>query len=334
MAKPYFAAIMFGVTTLVTGCGGGGEPAGNGTAVEKTSGDQQQGRVGEILADPIQVSVTTNGAAAAGVTVNWSTAAAGGALVPTSAVTDANGTASTIWTLGTTSGAQTATATVSGATGSPLTFNASAVAGDATGLEEAGGNGQTGEINVSLTDPVQAKVTDQFGNGVAGVDVNWSATGAAVSAPTIPTDAGGISGVTVTLGGAAGPITITAAADGLEGSPLTFTATAVEAAPIPTTASVTVRNDNFFSVHNSTANPAVDTVAAGGSVTWSWAPTALHQHNITPTGSPSFTGRTTVTPPPLPDPYTVNFPGAGTYNYYCTIHGTPTSGMRGRIVVR
>jgi plastocyanin len=331
MAKPYFAAIIFGVTTLVTGCGGGGEPAGNGTAVEKTSGDQQQGRVGEVLALPLQVSVTTNGAAAPGVTVNWSTVAAGGSLIPTSVVTDASGTASTSWMLGTTSGAQTATATVSGATGSPATFGASAVAGDAAALVEAGGNGQTGEINVPLTEPLQAKVTDQFGNGVAGVDVSWTAAGAAVSAATDPTDASGISDVIVTLGGTVGAITITAASDALEGSPLTFTATASEPAPSPTTASVTVRNDNFLSVRNSTANPALDTVAVGGTVTWTWAPTATNQHDITSTGSPSFPGRAAAVSPAT---YSHTFTAPGKHNYYCTFHGLPGSGMRGQIVVR
>src|SRR5215210_3355221 len=280
MAKPYFAVLVLGMTTLAAGCGGGGgDPAGGGTTVQKTSGDQQEGIVGEVLGNPIQVSVTTNGAAAPGVTVNWSTAAPGGSLVPTSAVTDANGTASTGWMLGTTSGAQTATATVTGAT--PVTFGASALAGAAAALEDAGGNEQTGEINSALAEPLQARVTDEFGNPVAGVGVNWAATGAAVSAPTEQSDAGGISDVIVTLGGTTGPITITAASEGLEGSPVTFTATATEPVPIPTTASVTVRNDNFFSVRNSTVNPAVDTVAVGGTVTWTWAPTASNPHSVT-----------------------------------------------------
>jgi plastocyanin len=237
MAQPCFAALILAIIVILPGCGGGGEccdPIVQDPTASKTGGDVQAGSVGEPLPEPLLVTVTTDGGAAPGVTVIWSTAAPGGTLTPTSAVTDANGVASSIWTLGTTPGTQTATATVAGATGSPVTF----------------------------------------------------------------------------------------------------TATAAEPVPTPTAASVTVRDNNFLSVRNMTTNPAVDTVAVGGSVTWTWAPSAGAPHDVTSTGSPSFTSRGTVTPPPVPDPHQVSFPAAGTYNYYCTIHGSPTSGMRGRIVVK
>ena len=339
MAKPCFAALILAITVVISGsgCGGGGEccdPIVEDPTVSKTSGDEQAGRVGQVLPEPLQVTVTTDGAATTGVTVNWSTAAAGGALSPTSTATDANGVASSNWTLGTTSGAQTATVTISGAPGSTVTFNAAADAGEAAVLGEADGNEQTGEINTPLAEPVRARVSDEFGNAVPEVAVNWTATGATLSVPTVPSDASGISAVAVTLGGAAGPITIIATSEGLEGSPVTFTATATVPAAIPTTAAVTVRDNNFLSVRNMTTNAAVDTVAVGGSVTWTWAASTGASHSVTSTGSPSFTSRGTVTPPPVPDPYTVNFPTAGTYNYYCTVHGAPATGMRGRIVVR
>src|SRR5918998_5776206 len=116
MAKPNFATLVLGITTLVSGCGGGGsEPppdGGTSVAMATPSGDAQTGIVGQVLVDPISIVVTTDGAAAAGVTVNWSTAAAGGELTPAAAATDANGVASTTWTLGTTAGPQTASATV------------------------------------------------------------------------------------------------------------------------------------------------------------------------------------------------------------------------------
>jgi plastocyanin len=335
MSQRCFAVLTVATAVLVAACGGGGDTQPDpAETVTKTAGDQQAGLVGQLLEDPLSVRVTTDGAPDPGVTVNWSTT--GGTLTPTSVPTDANGVASTSWTLGTTSGAQTATATVSGATGSPATFSATALAAAAAVLEEADGNGQTGEINTALAEPVQARVTDEFGNAVADVAVNWTATGAAVSAPTVPSDAAGISQVTVTLGGTPGPITITAASEGLDGSPVDFTATAVEPAPIPTTASVTVRDNNFLSVRNATTNPAVDTVAVGGSVTWTWAASTGASHNITPPAPPSssFTGRETVTPPPLPAPHTATFAVAGTYIYYCSIHGSGASGMSGRIVVR
>jgi plastocyanin len=321
------------------GCGGGDSNGGTPpptTAIAKASansGDAQSGRVGEPLLNPLQVVVTEDGSPLSGATVAWSTTAAGGSLNPTSTVTGADGVASTMWSLGTVVGPQSAAATLSGASGSPLSFSATATAGVAAVLAEHDGNNQSGEINTGLAEPVQARVTDEFGNAVGGVPVNWAATGATLSAPTQLSDADGVSGVGVTLGSTAGPISITAAVDGLDGSPVTFSATATEPLPTPTSISVTVRDASFTSVRNGT-NPAVDTVLAGGSVTWTWAPATTDGHNITPAGSPTFPGRGTVAPPPLPSPYTHTFAAPGTYNYYCSLHGSATTGMRGRIVVR
>jgi plastocyanin len=204
--------------------------------------------------------------------------------------------------------------------------------GPAAVLAKAGGDNQSGEINTQLSAAVQARVTDADGDLVAGTGVNWSATGASVSAPTVASNSSGISEVTVTLGGTAGPITIVAEASGLTGSPLTFNATAVAPTPAPTAVTVTVQNDNFTSNRNATISPAVDTVAVGGTVTWTWTAQATNTHNVTSSGSPSFPSSTTQTQPFTYGPIT--FATAGTYVYFCTIHGSPTAGMRGRIVVR
>ena len=323
-------------TVLVAACGGGGDGGTppSTTAIAKTStnsGDAQSATVGQPLANPIQVVVTENGSASPGVTVTWSTAA-GGSLAPASGPTGADGIASTEWTLGTTSGAQAASATLAGATGSPVTFTATATADAAATLAKAAGNNgdnQTGEINNPLPLPVQARVTDQFGNAVGGTDVNWSATGAAVSAPTVASNATGLSQVTVTLGGTEGSITIVAEAGGLTGSPLTFNANAVVPTPPPPTIAITVGNDFFRSNRNSTS-PAVDTVAVNGTVTWTWAAGAI-THNVTSAGPPSFTSSISKAAPAT---HAFMFSTPGTYNYYCTIHGLPNSGMRGRIVVK
>jgi plastocyanin len=204
--------------------------------------------------------------------------------------------------------------------------------GPAAVLAKAGGDGQSGEVNAQLSSPVQAQVTDADGDAVAGTNVSWSANGASVSAPTVASNSSGISEVTVTLGATPGPITIVAESNGLTGSPLTFNATAVAVTPAPSAISITVRNDNFLSDRNGTSSPAVDTVAAGGTVTWTWSSQATNTHNVTSSGSPSFTSSTTQTQPFTYGPITLS--AAGTYVYYCTIHGSPTAGMRGRIVVR
>ena len=327
-AIPILTIVVLGVS-----CGGGadgGMPPPT-TVIAKTSsnsGDAQTATVGQILPNPVQVLVTESGSPAAGVTVAWSTPS-GGSLAPASIATDADGIASSAWTLGTTAGGQTASAALAGASGSPVGFTASAAAAAAATLGKAGGDGQTGEINSPLPLPVAAKVTDQFGNAVGGTPVNWSATGASVSAATIPSNASGLSQATVTLGGAAGAITIVAEAAGLTGSPLTFDAMAVIPTPPPTSIGITVGNDFFRSNRNS-SSPAVDTVAVNGTATWTWAAGAV-THNVTSTGSPSFTSSLSKSAPAT---HAFTFTAAGTYRYFCTIHGAPASGMRGQIVVR
>jgi plastocyanin len=320
---------------FVANCGGGGSDGGTPpatTTIAQASGDAQQGTVGQPLVDPLIVVVTEDGAPSAGATVAWSTTAAGGSVNPSSTVSGADGTASVEWTLGTTSGAQGATASLAGATGSPVTFTATGVADAAAAIAKAGGDGQAGEVSSQLALPVQARVTDQHGNGVQGVAVAWAATGGTVSNPSVPSNTSGVSSVSVTAGGAAGPIVITAAADGLSGSPLTFNATAVVTAPPPTTIAISVGNDFFRSDRNQTTAPAVDTVAVGGTVTWTWVAGAI-SHNVTSNPPPGFSSSPTQA---AGTTHAVNFPTAGTYRYYCNIHAAAasTGGMSGRIVVR
>jgi plastocyanin len=200
-----------------------------------------------------------------------------------------------------------------------VTFSANSVAGDAASIEDAGGNNQTGAVSTQLPAPVQAKVTDQFGNGVPDVAVGWTATGGTVSAATVSSDASGISAVNVTAGDTPGPITIMATAAALAGSPVTFSATATTA---PTTAGVTIANNSF--------SPAALTVAAGTTVIWTWTAGAAN-HNVNPVGSePTRSGN----PTNGPHTYQFKFNTPGTYVYYCEVHGTPTGGMRGTVTVQ
>jgi len=275
--------------------------------------------VGQVLPDPLVVTVTDGDVASVGSTVTWS-ATGGGSVAPTSVVTDASGNASTTWTLGTTSGSQTAQATLTGATGSPVTFSAVALPGDAASVQEAGGNNQSAPVGSAFAEPVQVKVTDEFGNGVPDVAVGWTATGGSVSAASLPSDAAGISAVDVTAGAAPGAMTILATAEGLSGSPVTFSATVI-AAP-PPSANVRVVNFEF--------QPSTLTVSAGTTVTWTW-PAGSTSHNVVPVGTePASSG----SPADGPKTYQFTFNTPGTYVYFCTVHGTPTGGMRGTIIVQ
>src|SRR5512143_3792518 len=51
---------------------------------------------------------------------------------------------------------------------------------------------------------------------------------------------------------------------------------------------VRIGNDFFRSRQNNSANPAVDTVAVGDTVTWTWVSTGQVQHSVQSLGAPSF----------------------------------------------
>ena len=118
----------------LTGCGSGADagpgpsPATLSVAKASPSGDGQSGTPGQALAAPIRIAAVRGGSPEAGVSVTW-TATGTGSLAPASGVTDANGIAATVWTLGQEQGTQSAQAVVSGATGSPVIFSATAAGG-------------------------------------------------------------------------------------------------------------------------------------------------------------------------------------------------------------
>lgn len=83
---------------------------------------------------------------------------------------------------------------------------------------------------------------------------------------------------------------------------------------------VNVRDDSF--------DPGNLSVAAGTTVTWNWV--GGNQHNVTWVAAGGPAPSTTQTS----GSYTRAFSAAGTYQYYCTVHGSPTSGMRGVVTVQ
>jgi hypothetical protein len=91
------------------------------------AGTGQDALVGSPLPDSLRVRVTdAGGNEAPGVTVTWSVVAGGGTISPTSSITSSSGTASALLTLGMAEGEQRAQAEVSGLSGSPVVFAATA----------------------------------------------------------------------------------------------------------------------------------------------------------------------------------------------------------------
>src|SRR2546429_4861999 len=92
---------------------------------------------------------------------------------------------------------------------------------------------------------------------------------------------------------------------------------------------VLVGNIFFGGVHNGTTTPAVDTIAAGDSITWAW--NAAGSHSIQSTGLVPEIFRNSVLMSGASDSYTITFRNPGTYTYQCAVHG---AAMTGRIVVQ
>src|SRR5213079_2015493 len=90
----------------------------------KTGGDLQKDTVGATLPVPLTVKVTDDfNNPVANVTVSWTVVDGGGSVAPTTVSTDANGLASTQWTLGTRMTATDSTQAVQATgVGSPLNF--------------------------------------------------------------------------------------------------------------------------------------------------------------------------------------------------------------------
>lgn len=179
-------------------------------------------------------------------------------------------------------------------------------------LAAGSGNAQSGDVGEALGNPIVVRVTKD-GTPVAGTSVSWSVTGGggSVSPAASTTNASGNASTIWTLGPAAGANTVQAAVTGATGSPVTFTATGVEVTGPPMTASVSVVDYAF--------NPDNSTVAAGGTVTWTW--NGSDQHNVTFSDAASGNQASGT--------YTRTFSTAGTFPYQCTLH----SGMNGTIVV-
>ncbi|HEY2824419.1 MAG TPA: Ig-like domain-containing protein, partial [Gemmatimonadales bacterium] len=104
-------------------------------AIALNGGQSQSDTIGAPLATPLSVKIADQfGNPVQGAPVTFAITAGGGSLSSTTANSDASGIAQTNWTLGSTVGAAIVTASASGLTGSPVTFNATLLPGKAAAL--------------------------------------------------------------------------------------------------------------------------------------------------------------------------------------------------------
>lgn len=189
--------------------------AGGAASVVKFSGDNQSAQAGTQLANPLVVQVLdAQGNPIPSRAVTW--VVAEGAVSPENSTTDAEGKASTSWTVGSTPGAKTANAVVSGV--GTATFNATATAGSVSA-----GNSDVsvspGTIAVGASSTITVTVRDGNNNPIEGASVSVTASGSgnSISPASAPSGSNGVATFTFsssvaeskTITATAGGVTIT-----------------------------------------------------------------------------------------------------------------------------
>lgn len=197
------------------------------------SGDAQSALVTEALADPLVVEVTDRlGSAATGTNVNFEVTAGPGTVSVTAVAADASGRASTGLTLGTLAGdVYRVTASLPGSGTGTAVFTATGQPDSPTDVGLGSGDQQRQPAGSALPAELVVVVTDQYGNGTPGHQVDFVVTGGGgtPNPSSATTDAAGEARTVWTLG-AVGAQSVEATSSGLTGSPVVFAATATNLA--------------------------------------------------------------------------------------------------------
>jgi hypothetical protein len=283
IAKKLSVWLVAGMPLIYAACGGEGltlPGEGDPAHIVLLDGNGQTARVGDRLNLPLLVKVTDSQdrpVEGAMVDFTFDDPSAAGEASPSSNRTDANGETSSMIRLGTRVGPVNGHATVQVPEGAlPVTvpFTATAFSADAAGIALVSGDDQEAAVGTALIHPLVVRVTDNFGNPIPNITVEWVVTGGGeVSQTSTVTDAAGLASVVRTLGSTAGDQTTEARAGGLVGSPVVFShvATAGAAARIIKesgdgqngTAGAPLPNPLVVQVLDEANNPI-----AGRAVTW------------------------------------------------------------------
>ena len=173
-------------------------------AMTMVGGNNQVGQAGAQLGALLAVRlIATDGLGVPGVRVRF-IPLGGGRVRDTLAITDVDGVARTVATLGIIAGQQPFEAVVPFQP--PIIFNTLAVAGPPALVLDLSGNGQTGIGGSLLNQPFVTSVTDVYGNPTSGVPVVWSVLsgGGTLEQVSGPTDASGLASAVLRLGGSPG----------------------------------------------------------------------------------------------------------------------------------
>ncbi|QJR36887.1 Ig-like domain-containing protein [Gemmatimonas groenlandica] len=157
---------------LLSACSGDKStgPGPVAAAIRAQAGNAQTGAVGAALTVPLAVVVTDkDGKTISGARVDWDVGAGSGTASPARSTADSRGVATTVWTLGTTSGTARLTAQVNGVT--PVVFTATVIVGPAALLVASP---EVAYLNISDTVRVRGSLRDQYGNTIVGQSINYS----------------------------------------------------------------------------------------------------------------------------------------------------------------
>ena len=202
---------------------------GPAAAIQPASAVNQTAPAGGVAAESPAVAIRdAYGNPIAGVAVQFVVSGGNGQISGATAETGVDGIARAgSWTLGTSTGPQTARATASGLP--PVTFTVTAVSATPASVAIAGGNQQTAAVNAILPVAPSVVVRDAVGHGVPGVSVTFTVVsgGGSVTGAVATTDMDGIARVgSWRLGASAGANVLSARAGSLP--PVSIGATAVD----------------------------------------------------------------------------------------------------------
>jgi uncharacterized protein (TIGR03437 family) len=215
-SSPFFVNVMPSIPGLIT----------------KVGGDGQTANPGQSLASALQVKVNDAAGLAtiAGTGITWSvTPASAATLGANTTTTDANGLShNTVQLAAGAAGQFQVKATV---TSAPTLFTTFTVTANAiiTGLTKSSGDGQTAVVSTAFGQPLVVQVNGSNSQPLANYPVAFSVSGpATLSATSATTDSNGRAQMSVTAGGSAGTVSITATAGAFT---QTFTLTVVPVGP-------------------------------------------------------------------------------------------------------
>jgi len=210
--------------------------APSAVAMAIVAGNQQTAAAGaQVPIKPAVIVTDVEGRGVPGFAITFAVTGGGGTVTTGETTTDASGIATVgSWTLGRIVGTNTVTANAAGLTPASLTFEATGVAGAPATVVAIAGIRQSATAGRPVATPPAVKVTDANGNPVSGfsVDFGVGAASGTVTGGTAITDEAGIGAVVSwVLGPIPGAQTLVATAGTLNGSPVTFSATAIAAVP-------------------------------------------------------------------------------------------------------